>query len=100
MARLVMAAGLAAATLVATPVTAQSTCLSREVIVTKLADGYDEQLIGRGLQGEARLFEVFMSSDGSSWTIIQSFPTGMSCIMAAGTDWQQDDVANVFALDG
>ncbi len=79
---------------------AQQTCLTRDVIVQKLGDGYAERLVGRGLQGEARLFEVFMSRDGSSWTIIQSFPTGMSCIMAAGTHWQQDDIAAVFSADG
>ncbi len=79
---------------------AQQTCLTRDVIVQKLGEGYSERLVGRGLQGEARLFEVFMSQDGASWTIIQSFPTGMSCIMAAGTHWQQDDIAAVFAAEG
>ena len=74
----------------------QQTCLARDVIVSKLDDGYNEHPVGRGLQGNARLFEVFMSQDGSSWTIIQSFPSGMSCIMAAGTHWQQSDMATVF----
>ncbi|MEY1557077.1 hypothetical protein AB3Y40_15715 [Yoonia sp. R2331] len=92
----------AAATIIATTtvVQAQQTCLTREVIVQKLGEGYSERLVGRGLQGEARLFEVFMSRDGSSWTIIQSFPTGLSCIMAAGTHWQQDDISQVFSADG
>ena len=79
---------------------AQQTCLTRDVIVKKLGDGYAERLVGRGLQGEARLFEVFMSQDGSSWTIIQSFPSGLSCIMAAGTHWQHDDISQVFSADG
>lgn len=82
------------------PAQAQQTCLSRDVIVQKLGDRYSEQLVGRGLQGETRLFEIFMSRDGESWTIIQSYPSGISCVMAAGTNWQQDDVAQVFALEG
>ena len=95
-------AACAAVLMIATPGVgaAKQTCLTRDVIVQKLGDGYAERLVGRGLQGEARMFEVFMSRDGSSWTIIQSFPTGLSCIMAAGTNWQQDDVASVFAVEG
>ena len=79
---------------------AQQTCLPRDSLVEKLAEKYSERLIGRGLQGTARLFEVFMSADGSSWTLLQSFPNGTSCIMAAGTDWHQDDLAVVFSLEG
>lgn len=99
MARKSCFAAVAAAILLATPALAQQNCQEREALVAKLDEGYSEKLIGRGLQGDARLFEVFMSSDGSSWTIIQSFPTGMSCIMAAGTDWYQDDIASVFAIE-
>lgn len=89
---------LVAAAFAVTAASAQAsqTCLPRDVIVTKLDERYDEQPVGRGLQGDARLFEVFMTQDGSSWTIVQSFPTGMSCIMAAGTHWQQADMATLF----
>ncbi len=93
-------AALAALFCLSTTAQAAQTCLTRDVIVQKLGDGYQEQLVGRGLQGEARLFEIFMTSDGSSWTIIQSFPTGVSCIMAAGTDWHQNDAATVFGVEG
>jgi len=90
----VAAAGLAVLANVAQA--QQQTCLSRDEIVSKLDTRYNEHPIGRGLQGEARLFEVFMSQDGSSWTIIQSYPNGLSCIMAAGTHWHQSDLAAVF----
>ena len=93
--------GLAAFTLLAGQATAQQqTCLPRENIVAALSDKYDEKLVGRGLQGQARLFEVFISIEGDSWTLLQSFPNGVSCIMAAGTDWQQNDLAAVFSVEG
>ena len=98
--RLKLAAMAAALIGLSSTALAQPKCLARDAIVEKLGSNYAERLVGRGLQGEARLFEVFMSEDGSSWTIIQSFPTGMSCIMAAGTHWQQDDLASVFAIEG
>ena len=80
--------------------TAQQTCLERDVIVERLDARYDEKPTGRGLLGDARLFEVFVSTDGSTWTIVQSFPTGMSCIMAAGTHWLQSDMASLAGVEG
>ena len=87
-------------TLTAAAAQAQQNCLQRDVIVSKLDERYNEHPVGRGLQGDARLFEVFMTQDGSSWTIVQSFPNGLSCIMAAGTHWQQSDLAAVFGTSG
>jgi hypothetical protein len=31
---------------------------------------------------------VLTSDDGATWTIIVSMPNGMSCLLAAGEDWQ------------
>ena len=88
-----MAAGIAAVLISTTAAQAQQSCVQRELIVSKLGERYSEQLVGRGLQNDNRLFEIFVSDDGGSWTIIQSFPTGLSCIMAAGTDWLATDMA-------
>ena len=79
---------------------AAQTCLPRDTIVERLEARYQEKLAGRGLRGESSLFEMFTTADGSSWTIIQSFPTGRSCIMAAGTDWQMNDMRAAFAVEG
>ena len=79
---------------------AQPLCLSRALIVERLQSTYAEQLVSRGLQGDTQLFEVFMSRDGASWTIIKTLPTGVSCVMAAGTDWQLNDPGKVFAVEG
>ena len=94
MAKLLIAT-LTTALLSANASAAQQNCLKRDIIVAKLGERYSEQLVGRGLQNENRLFEVFVSDDGASWTIIQSFPTGISCIMAAGTNWLMPELASL-----
>ena len=41
-----------------------------------------------GLLGNGWLVEVFASEDGRSWTILVSRPSGISCVMGSGQDWQ------------
>lgn len=64
-----------------------SPCWPRAQLVDNLQKGYAEQLAGRGLRGETNLFEVFTSADGATWTILQTFPNGMSCVVASGNHW-------------
>lgn len=66
-------------------------CMAREQIVSLLSDTYAEQLIGRGLQSDVRLVEIFTSEDGDSWTLVQTFPSGISCIMATGQSWLPEE---------
>ena len=84
----------------AEPVAAQTTCLPRAVIVANLDQRYDEKPTGRGLVNESRMFEMFVSTDGSTWTLLQSFPNGTSCIMAAGTHWLNDEPMVAEGVEG
>ena len=99
-----MAFGLKVATaclmVFGTAAQAQQTCLQRDIIVERLDTRYDEKPAGRGLLGDARLFEVFVSTDGETWTIVQSFPSGMACVMAAGTHWYQTDYTALAGVEG
>ena len=40
-----------------------------------------------GVASNGAVVEVFASAHGS-WTIIMTYPTGMSCMMAAGDNWE------------
>lgn len=62
-------------------------CLPRADLVTALETQFAESAVGMGLESEASVVEIFRSDDGGSWTILQSFSNGMSCIVATGTDW-------------
>ena len=92
--------GAAAALLLATTVQAETTCMPRDMIVATLSESYEEELVGRGIQGDIRLFEVFVSASGTSWTMIQTFPNGVSCVMAAGTDWLEGGPKQLAGIPG
>jgi hypothetical protein len=62
-------------------------CLPRAQLVEKLSVRFDEQLMGRGMQNQIRLLEIFASTDGASWTILQTHANGTSCVVASGTNW-------------
>ncbi|MEM7644409.1 MAG: hypothetical protein AAF366_18065 [Pseudomonadota bacterium] len=62
-------------------------CAPRDLIVERLQTGYGEVFSGGGLQGEDAVFEVWVSEEKRTWTILMTLPEGMSCIMATGTDW-------------
>lgn len=85
----------AAAMAFAAPAFAQQgeACLPRDKVVKNLQSKYSESLQGRGLQNEVRLVEIFASDDGSSWTIIQTYANGTSCLVAAGTNWMESKQA-------
>lgn len=80
-------AGLAA--LGASPAIGQmQNCAPRAVVVERLASKYGEVFSGGGLQSGAAVFEVWTSADDGTWTILMTHADGRSCVMAAGTDWQ------------
>jgi hypothetical protein len=66
---------------------AQLTCAQRAEVVERLSGRYGEKQIATGLDDNGRLIEVFVS-DGGNFTILISFAHGLSCVAAAGRDWQ------------
>lgn len=72
----------------ATPAQAQRAmpCNQRKQIVTVLAQKFEEVEVGAGITPGGQLLEVFASPNGS-WTLLLSLPTGQSCMMATGEDW-------------
>lgn len=62
-------------------------CAPRDIVVDRLADGYGEVFSGGGLQDGTAVFEVWISEADGTWTILMTRADGVSCIMAAGTDW-------------
>ena len=82
--------GLASA-LIAAPAVAQSqqNCAPRDVVVERLSGGYGEVFSGGGLQSTDSVFEIWTSEKDGTWTILMTRSDGMSCVMAAGTDWRK-----------
>lgn len=75
---------------------AQSICGPHEEIVKRLETGYQEMRAGVGLAGNGTLVELFISKDKGTWTFMYTSPDGVSCLMAAGGDWETiDDPASL-----
>lgn len=75
--------------LVATQATAMN-CATRDSIATALSINYGEQPVSGGLQGDNRLVEIFVSEKDNTWTILVTETNGVSCIVAAGTNWAKE----------
>jgi hypothetical protein len=66
---------------------AQPMCAPRDKLVTLLESKYGEQQSGYGLVNASAMMEVFVSAK-HSFTIISTYPNGLSCIIAAGDNWE------------
>lgn len=63
-------------------------CAKRMDIVKHLSGQYQEQPVAIGLADNGSLLEILATTDGKTWTLLFSMPTGLSCLMATGQDWQ------------
>ncbi|RVD60965.1 hypothetical protein EN828_02775 [Mesorhizobium sp. M2D.F.Ca.ET.185.01.1.1] len=71
----------------AIPAQAQVICGGHDVLVARLAAGFEENRLGYGVAGQVAIFEVFVSPSGT-WTIVMTDVKGQSCILAAGDGWE------------
>jgi hypothetical protein len=63
-------------------------CSKRTDVIAELSKKYQETPVAIGLASNGNLLEVLTSNDGTTWTIIQTAPTGIACMVAAGEGWQ------------
>lgn len=68
-------------------------CAKRDIVVDRLKDKFSEQLAAGGLQASrtaTTLVEVWASPETGTFTVMLTNANGVSCIVAAGTDWFAD----------
>ncbi|KKN90072.1 hypothetical protein LCGC14_0231850 [marine sediment metagenome] len=75
------------------PATAQMLCGPRADVLTNLTEGHGEYSASMGLASNGAVIEVFVSAidrdvGGRSFTIVMTRPDGLSCLMAAGNNWE------------
>lgn len=63
-------------------------CHSHADLTKMLDQKFAEQPSALGLQANGHLVEVFVSNDGTSWSIVVTRPDGWSCIVAVGQNWE------------
>ncbi len=66
---------------------AQTICGDRGAIVASLEKTYSEAPVSMGLGSNGTIIEVFASPSGT-FTIILTRPNGLTCVMAAGENWE------------
>ncbi len=63
-------------------------CGKRDEMLGHLAGKYHEQPVAMGLATNGSLLEVLASTAGGSFTIVYTTPAGLTCMMAAGNNWE------------
>lgn len=63
-------------------------CGSRDEILSHLSKDYAEAPVAMGIATNGTIVEVLSSKAGGSFTIVYTTPAGLTCLMAAGSDWQ------------
>ena len=93
-------AGLALAALISGTVPAGAAgplaeiiCAPSHDLTRKLSRQYGEARFARGTQGPDQLMEVW-TDDGGDWTLVITYASGTSCIVAMGENWDHVQADN------
>lgn len=65
----------------------ENVCGKRDDIVTRLENGYQEFNSAMGMSTNGGLVELY-TSDKGTWTLMLTQPDGVSCLIAAGQNWE------------
>ena len=79
----------AALSIIMSPVWAAN-CAKRDHVVERLQSKFSEQLTVGGLQrlrDQLSVLEIWSSQETGTYTVLLTDPNGVSCILAAGTDF-------------
>jgi len=80
--------GVSFTALLAAPASsAENICGKRDDIVSRLESGYQEFNSAMGMSTNGGLVELYTSENGT-WTLMLSQPNGVSCLIAAGENWE------------
>ena len=67
---------------------AQPVCGSHGTVSDKLKESYAEAPVSMGVTLGGGVIEVYASPKGT-WTLVITQPNGVSCLIAAGQDWEE-----------
>ena len=63
-------------------------CVDRTKFIQRLKNEYAEQQVSNGINYNGVVVEIFASKDGH-FTILATYPEGISCLIASGDNWQE-----------
>ena len=71
----------------AVPSSAQTVCGEHAKLVDMLGVTYAEKSVAMGLTSTGAVIEVLTSPTGT-WSILLTYPTGLTCMVATGEKWE------------
>ena len=77
------------AVLASMPAAARTLCGQRVDVLNGLHGTYTETPSAMGLSNTGGVVEILTSPKGDTWTIIITMPNGLSCLIAAGENWEK-----------
>jgi hypothetical protein len=97
MSQVTVIAGVAAAVLILSEaaVAAPMYCGPRKDLLMKLAGSLHQQPASVALTNDGQLLEILKGDTDLTWTILITSPQGLSCVVAAGEDWQNKKMDRV-----
>ena len=66
-------------------------CGNRELVVERLTTKYGESRQSIGMAPQGRVVEVFASEETGTWTITVTMPSGITCLVASGQNYENLD---------
>lgn len=62
-------------------------CAPADQLRAEIARRYGEQPYGVGITARGTILEILRTPDGATWTMLETRPSGVSCILSAGQSW-------------
>ena len=66
----------------------QTMCTERNRVLSQLSNQFSEAPVAMGVANNGGVLEILSSRAGKSWTIILTMPSGLTCMIAAGENWE------------
>jgi len=66
----------------------QTNCTDRSSALKHLSAAYQEEPVAMGLASSGGVIEVLTNDKGTSWSIIVTMPSGVTCLVASGEGWE------------
>lgn len=90
---------LAAAAVAVTPPALAGTpngilCEDRAKLIDGLARNFSREPVSMGLTESGTVLEILAADDGT-WTMIETLPTGIACLVASGEMWRSPATAEM-----
>lgn len=80
--------GLAGLILLPQTLHAAAQCAPHDTVAAQLAKSFGEQPSSMGLAQDNTVMELYASPDHGTWTITVTLPSGLTCLVAAGQNFE------------